>query len=129
VLIDGTPFAEKTPIKTTLKVGPHSIVVRKDGLDVWRQNVNAEASSEYEYNPSFERVPAVAPRPATPAPKPAAPKPEPASPPTGSADVKPATESVTKSLIPAVVSGQPKAEPVGSAAVGTDGEALAKPAP
>jgi serine/threonine protein kinase len=83
VLIDGTPLAKKTPVTMPLKVGPHSIVVRKDGLEVWRQNVNAEASSEYEYNPSFTADKQHAPT------------------------AKPATESVTKSLIPAALNKEP----------------------
>jgi serine/threonine protein kinase len=121
VLVDGTPLAQKSPITTSLKVGPHSIVVRKDGVDVWRQNVNAEASSDYEFNPSFtadkqrERAKAPTPPPST------------APIVRGSADAKPATESVTKSLIPAVVSGPPRGEAAGSAGVGSDGETLVKP--
>jgi serine/threonine protein kinase len=127
VIIDGTLLGQKTPIKTTLKVGPHSIVVRKDGIDVWRQSVNAEASSEYEYNPSFtadkqreraERTPP-APKPPTPTPAPKASD--------GSADAKPATESITKSLIPSVVSGHPTPEPAGSAAAAADENALTPP--
>jgi hypothetical protein len=120
VLVDGTPLAQKSPITTSLKVGPHSIVVRKDGVDVWRQNVNAEASSDYEFNPSFtadkQRERAKTPTPPAPAPTV-----------RGSADPKPATESLTKSLIPAVVSGQRTEVPAGSAAAVTDGEPLVKP--
>lgn len=120
VLVDGTPLAQKSPITTSLKAGPHSIVVRKDGVDVWRQNVNAEASSDYEFNPSFtadkQRERAKTPMPPPPAPTI-----------RGSADPKPATESLTKSLIPAVVSGQRAEEPAGSAAPGTDDETLGKP--
>lgn len=121
VLIDGTPLAQKSPVTTPLEVGPHSIVVRKDGIDVWRQNVNAEASSEYEYNPSFERAPI------KPVPVPSK-KPQ-ATPPSGSADARPATESVTKSLIPAVVTGSRAPETAGSSAEGSDADALANPTP
>ena len=121
VLIDGTVLAQKTPITASLKVGPHSIVVRKDGLEVWRQNVNAEASSEYEYNPSFtadkqreraERAPVVAP------PKPPTP---PATKLTGSADAKPVTESVTKSIIPAALNKTPEENGSGSDVAGDAG--------
>ena len=37
VLIDGQLFADKSPIKTTLKVGPHTIVVKQNGTEVWHQ--------------------------------------------------------------------------------------------
>lgn len=125
VLIDGTLYKDKSPIKTSLKVGPHSIVVRKDGVEVWRQNVNAETSSDYEFNPSFtadkqreraQRAPvAQPPKATTPAP---AVKPAPAPPPTaGSADAKPATESVTKSIIPAALNKEPAQAGSGSAAI------------
>ncbi len=53
VLIDGQLQAQKTPIKTSIKVGAHVITVRQNGVEVWRQSVNAEASSDYEFNPSF----------------------------------------------------------------------------
>jgi serine/threonine protein kinase len=53
VFIDGVKHPDKSPIKTTLKVGPHKIVVKQNGVEVWQQNVNAEASSDYEFNPSF----------------------------------------------------------------------------
>jgi eukaryotic-like serine/threonine-protein kinase len=83
VVLDGTLLPDKTPIKTSLPVGPHQIVVRKDGADVWTQQLTAEASSDYEFNPSFtaakqreraERAttPRAAPRPA---PRPAAEEP------------------------------------------------------
>ena len=115
VIIDGTPFAKKTPIETTLKVGPHSIVVKQDGVEVWRQSVNAEASSDYEFNPSFtaDKQRERAERATKPAP---APKPQPAPPPPAPApaevkapETTPRTaESVTKSMIPAVVNAPPK---------------------
>jgi hypothetical protein len=53
VYIDGALLPQKTPIKATLKVGAHKIVVKQNGLEVWQQNVNAEASSDYEFHPSF----------------------------------------------------------------------------
>ncbi len=53
VEIDGQPFADKTPIKTTLKVGAHKISVKQNGVEVWQQTVKAEAASDYELNPSF----------------------------------------------------------------------------
>jgi serine/threonine protein kinase len=53
VYIDGARLGQTTPIKTALKVGSHKIVVKQNGVDVWQQNVNAEASSDYEFHPSF----------------------------------------------------------------------------
>jgi serine/threonine protein kinase len=52
-LLDGNPLAEKTPTKITIKVGPHTIAVRQNGAEVWHQSFTAEASSDYEFNPSF----------------------------------------------------------------------------
>ncbi len=51
--LDGVVLAQHTPIKMPLAIGTHTIVVKKAGLEVWRQIVNAEAASEYEFNPSF----------------------------------------------------------------------------
>ncbi len=53
VLIDGKPQASKTPLKATIKAGSHVIVVRQNGVEVWRQSLKAEANSDYEFNPSF----------------------------------------------------------------------------
>ncbi len=53
VYIDGTLLDQKTPIKAMMKVGSHKIVVKQNGVEVWQQNVNAEASSDYEFHPSF----------------------------------------------------------------------------
>ena len=36
-----------------LKVGPHTIAVKQHGVEVWHQQFTAEASSDYEFNPSF----------------------------------------------------------------------------
>ncbi|HSD85912.1 MAG TPA: protein kinase [Kofleriaceae bacterium] len=70
VIVDGHLLAQKSPIKTNLKVGQHTIAVKQNGVEVWHQNVNAEAASDYEFNPSFtadklreraQRVPTPAP--------------------------------------------------------------------
>jgi serine/threonine protein kinase len=53
VVIDGKPAASKTPLKATIKAGSHVIVVRQNGVEVWRQSLKAEANSDYEFNPSF----------------------------------------------------------------------------
>jgi len=87
-LLDGEPFAGKTPVKATVRVGPHTISVKQNGVEVWHQQFTAEASSDYEFSPSFtadkqrERAErAAAPRNV----EPAAPKPE-AVEPAGSAE-------------------------------------------
>jgi eukaryotic-like serine/threonine-protein kinase len=88
VFIDGIALPIKTPIKTTLPVGPHKIVVRQNGVDVWQQNLNAEAASDYEFNPSFtddkkrERAQRTPPRPAPTATPPVATPPTATTPPT-----------------------------------------------
>jgi hypothetical protein len=53
VVIDGHVQAQRTPFKSTLKAGTHKISVRQNGVDVWHQDLDAEASSDYEFNPSF----------------------------------------------------------------------------
>ena len=53
VVIDGEVQAQRTPFKATIKVGNHEITLRQDGAEVWRQNLEAEAASDYEFNPSF----------------------------------------------------------------------------
>jgi hypothetical protein len=65
VVIDGEPFAKKTPIATTLTAGTHKIVVKKNGVEVWQQTVNAEPQSDYEFNPSIERRAPPRPAPAS----------------------------------------------------------------
>jgi hypothetical protein len=51
--LDGQVLAEKTPTKMTVKVGPHTVSVKQNGVEVWHQQFTAEASSDYEFNPSF----------------------------------------------------------------------------
>ena len=82
VVVDGQLLAQKSPIKTSLKVGQHTIVVKQNGTEVWRQNVNAEAASDYEFNPSFtaDKLRERAQRPPTPAPAKASPPAAPATP-------------------------------------------------
>jgi hypothetical protein len=122
VVIDGKLFAQKSPIKTSLSVGQHTISVKQNGVEVWHQSVNAEASSDYEFNPSFtddkkrerEQHPAAAAPPpvtptpgATPAPKPAA-TPKPATAPLPSAT--PAPSATLKPPAPATAPQKPADE-------------------
>jgi serine/threonine protein kinase len=53
VILDGQKLAQLTPIKMPIKPGTHIVAVKKGGLEVWHQNVNAEAASDYAFNPSF----------------------------------------------------------------------------
>jgi serine/threonine protein kinase len=52
-LLDGNPLAETTPTKISVKVGQHTLAIRQNGAEVWHQSFTAEASSDYEFNPSF----------------------------------------------------------------------------
>ncbi len=54
VLIDGKPLPAKTPIKMPLSTGAHSIIVQQDGVEVWRQDVVAKASTNYEFSPVMD---------------------------------------------------------------------------
>ena len=83
-LLDGQPLAGKTPVKTTVKTGAHTISVRQNGVEVWHQQFRAEASSDYEFSPSF-----TADKQRERAERAAAPKkedPTPEAPPAGSAE-------------------------------------------
>jgi len=51
--LDGVALAQHTPIKVPIKPGAHTIILKRGGAEVWRQTVNAEASSDIELNPSF----------------------------------------------------------------------------
>jgi hypothetical protein len=67
--LDGKPLAQHTPVKTTLKPGPHVVTVRRNGVEVWHQEVQAQPSAVYEYNPVFpdkKPEPRVVQRPETP---------------------------------------------------------------
>jgi hypothetical protein len=54
VVIDGVPLAQRTPLKMPLKVGPHTIVLRQGGIEVWKQELVAQANAEYEFSPSMD---------------------------------------------------------------------------
>jgi hypothetical protein len=51
--LDGHALPGKTPIKVSIKVGPHAVAVRQNGVEVWHQSLNAEPSSDYEFHPSL----------------------------------------------------------------------------
>ncbi|CAN5284966.1 hypothetical protein BH11MYX1_BH11MYX1_09750 [soil metagenome] len=58
--LDGNALPQHTPVKLAVKPGSHTIIVKRGGVEIWRQTVNAEAASEYEFNPSFLPLPAAA---------------------------------------------------------------------
>jgi len=55
IVLDGTVLEKRTPYRSQIKPGPHTVVLRKDGNDVWRQELTAQPNINYEYNPSFDR--------------------------------------------------------------------------
>ena len=118
VIIDGQALAEKSPIKTTLKVGPHTIVVKQNGVEVWHQTIDAEPQSEYEFNPSFtaDKLRERAERAKSPTPHVAPEAPAPAPAPAPSDPVKPAPTTPepakdTKPPAPATPAAKPTAQP------------------
>jgi len=50
-ILDGKPLQAKTPIKMPLSVGAHTVVVMQDGVEMWRQDLVAKASANYEFSP------------------------------------------------------------------------------
>jgi cell wall-associated NlpC family hydrolase len=53
VVVDGQVQQARTPLKLPLKPGTHAVVVRQNGVEVWKQMLNAASASTYEFNPSF----------------------------------------------------------------------------
>jgi hypothetical protein len=47
-LLDGHALSQRTPLKIQVKPGPHTIVVKQGGVEVWRHDLGAEANSVYE---------------------------------------------------------------------------------
>ena len=123
VLLDGELLPVKTPIKMPIKVGPHTIVLKENGAEAWRQDLVARPSTDYEFTPSMDAVhqrereqrgqPRKDPRPArTPEPPPSAPTPQesiaepaPAPKPPGG---EPAPERPAPAPVPAPTSPAPE---------------------
>ncbi|MEO8553163.1 MAG: PEGA domain-containing protein, partial [Kofleriaceae bacterium] len=59
--LDGVALPQHTPLKLQIKVGAHTIVLKRAGVEIWRQTVNAEPASDIELNPSFNAPAALAP--------------------------------------------------------------------
>jgi serine/threonine protein kinase len=53
VVIDGKPLPDRTPVTINVKPGKHSIVMRQNGVEVWRQDVQAQAGVDHEFSPSM----------------------------------------------------------------------------
>ena len=53
-VLDGVALPTPTPLRIPLRVGPHTIVLRQHGLEVWRQDLVAEPSTDYEFSPSMD---------------------------------------------------------------------------
>ncbi|MBA3462882.1 MAG: protein kinase [Deltaproteobacteria bacterium] len=52
--LDGELLPNKTPIKMPIKVGPHRVSIKQNGVEVWHQDLNAKASANYEFEPSMD---------------------------------------------------------------------------
>jgi len=52
VALDGKVMA-RTPITLPIALGPHTVVLRADGAEVWRKEIDARASAVYEFHPTI----------------------------------------------------------------------------
>ena len=53
--LDGKPLGI-TPVKAQLAPGRHTIVLKQDGAEVWRHELEAKASANYEFSPSMSET-------------------------------------------------------------------------
>jgi hypothetical protein len=53
-VLDGVVLPQKTPLNMPLAVGAHSIVLRQNGVEVWKQDLVAQADVDYEFSPSMD---------------------------------------------------------------------------
>ncbi len=51
-IVDGHTLDVKTPIKMPIKAGPHTIVLRRDGIEVWKTAITAKSATDYTFDPS-----------------------------------------------------------------------------
>ena len=86
-ILDGKLLDKKTPLRMPIAPGAHTIVLRANGVDLWRQSLVAKPSTDMVFNPSMteakqrERA-RTTPRPeprieTRPEPEPVPPRPEP----------------------------------------------------
>jgi serine/threonine protein kinase len=50
-VLDGNELPTKTPLKMEVGAGQHSVVLKQNGAEVWRQEFMAEADATYDYKP------------------------------------------------------------------------------
>ncbi|CAN5708700.1 hypothetical protein BH11MYX3_BH11MYX3_31760 [soil metagenome] len=50
----GKLLAAKTPIKMPIPIGPHTITLQQGGVEVWRHDLAAKASTDYEFSPVMD---------------------------------------------------------------------------
>ena len=53
VLIDGKLQDKRTPLELGVAPGKHTIAMRQNGIEVWRQEVDAQAGVDHEFSPSM----------------------------------------------------------------------------
>jgi len=94
-VLDGTA-AGKTPLKLSIKVGAHTVVLRKDGADIWKTELDARTSAVYEFSPTLANLAPRAARPTDrePTPGSAAPRQPAAETPGKAADAPPSGSQV-----------------------------------
>jgi hypothetical protein len=82
LVLDGTPLAGGAQIRTPLTVGPHTVVLRKGGVEVWKTQLEARASAMYDLTPALTKQAKVPPQaePSVARPAPLAPATEPTPP-------------------------------------------------
>ena len=56
VLIDGKPQDKRTPLEVGVRPGKHTIVMRQNGAEVWRQELDAQAGVDHEFSPSMSEA-------------------------------------------------------------------------
>ncbi|MCX5742398.1 MAG: serine/threonine protein kinase [Proteobacteria bacterium] len=85
VVLDGVALEQRTPLRVPLAPGPHAIVLRENGVEVWKQALTATPSTSLELAPDIiklrERA-RVRAHPATPTPPTLPPSTPPTPPPT-----------------------------------------------
>ncbi|MEJ7598923.1 MAG: protein kinase [Kofleriaceae bacterium] len=53
VLLDGKLQDKRTPLEIGVSAGKHTIAMRQNGVEVWRQEVDAQPGVDHEFSPSM----------------------------------------------------------------------------
>ena len=53
VVLDGHALDVRTPLKMPIKIGPHTVALRANGVEVWKNAINAQAATDYTFDPAF----------------------------------------------------------------------------